>query len=85
MAKTAIHYYSALFDSLGASFGEDSQERHIVKQQQQCLMRSATWVGGLARSCEVKFTNWREKLSQSGFRGVSLTGAGHTPPRHVPL
>ncbi|WOL10680.1 hypothetical protein Cni_G19439 [Canna indica] len=32
-AVEAIHYYSALFDSLGASYGEDSQEWHIVEQQ----------------------------------------------------
>ncbi|WOL03884.1 protein SCARECROW 2-like isoform X3 [Canna indica] len=71
----AIHYYSALFDSLGASYGEDSQERHIVEQQLLSReIRNVLAVGGPARSGEVKFTNWREKLSQSGFRGVSLAG-----------
>ncbi|KAI4365578.1 hypothetical protein MLD38_021549 [Melastoma candidum] len=29
----AIHYYSALFDSLGASYCEESEERHVVEQQ----------------------------------------------------
>ncbi|KAG6477341.1 protein SCARECROW-like [Zingiber officinale] len=71
----AIHYYSALFDSLGASYGEDSQERHIVEQQLLSReIRNVLAVGGPARSGEVKFSNWREKLSQSGFQGVSLAG-----------
>ncbi|URE07985.1 hypothetical protein MUK42_18347 [Musa troglodytarum] len=71
----AIHYYSALFDSLGASYGEDSQERHIVEQQLLSReIRNVLAVGGPARTGEVKFSNWREKLSQSGFRGVSLAG-----------
>lgn len=71
----AIHYYSALFDSLGASYGEDSQERHIVEQQLLSReIRNVLAVGGPSRTGEVKFGNWREKLSQSGFRGVSLAG-----------
>ncbi|XP_008788030.2 protein SCARECROW 2-like [Phoenix dactylifera] len=71
----AIHYYSALFDSLGASYGEDSQERHIVEQQLLSReIRNVLSVGGPARTGEVKFGNWREKLSQSGFRVISLAG-----------
>ncbi|CAL9133462.1 unnamed protein product [Musa acuminata var. zebrina] len=71
----AIHYYSALFDSLGASYSEDSQERHIVEQQLLSReIRNVLAVGGPARTGEVKFSNWREKLGQSGFRGVSLAG-----------
>jgi outer membrane biosynthesis protein TonB len=71
----AIHYYSALFDSLGASYGEDSQERHIVEQQLLSReIRNVLAVGGPSRTGEVKFGNWREKLGQSGFRGVSLAG-----------
>ncbi|KAJ6827964.1 putative protein SCARECROW 1 [Iris pallida] len=71
----AIHYYSALFDSLGASYGEDSQERHVVEQQLLSReIRNVLAVGGPARTGEVKFGNWRDKLGQSGFRGVSLAG-----------
>ncbi|XP_020598478.1 protein SCARECROW [Phalaenopsis equestris] len=74
----AIHYYSALFDSLSASYGEESQERHIVEQQLLSReIRNVLAVGGPARSGEAKFGNWREKLSQSGFRGVSLAGNAH--------
>ncbi|KAA8517591.1 hypothetical protein F0562_015065 [Nyssa sinensis] len=28
----AMHYYSALFDSLGASYGEENEKRHVVEQ-----------------------------------------------------
>lgn len=75
----AIHYYSALFDSLGASYGEDSPERHVVEQQLLSKeIRNVLAVGGPARSGEVKFENWREKLEQSGFRGISLGGNAAT-------
>ncbi|CAH9101233.1 unnamed protein product [Cuscuta epithymum] len=71
----AIHYYSALFDSLGACYGEESEERHVVEQQLLSKeIRNVLAVAGPSRSGEVKFNNWREKLQQSGFRGVSLAG-----------
>lgn len=71
----AIHYYSALFDSLGASYGEDSQERHLVEQQLLSReIRNVLAVGGPARTGEARFGNWRDKLGRSGFRGVSLAG-----------
>ncbi|KAL9263779.1 SCARECROW-like protein [Drosera capensis] len=71
----AIHYYSALFDSLGASYGEDSEERHMVEQQLLSMeIKNVLAVGGPSRTGDTKFPNWREKLQQSGFRGISLTG-----------
>ncbi|XP_055809142.1 protein SCARECROW [Solanum dulcamara] len=71
----AIHYYSALFDSLGACYGEESEERHVVEQQLLSKeIRNVLAVGGPSRSGEVKFNNWREKLQQSGFRCLSLAG-----------
>lgn len=71
----AIHYYSALFDSLGSSYGEESEERHVVEQQLLSReIRNVLAVGGPSRSGEVKFQNWREKLEQCGFRGISLSG-----------
>ncbi|KAI7996291.1 Protein SCARECROW [Camellia lanceoleosa] len=71
----AIHYYSALFDSLGASYGEESEERHVVEQQLLSReIRNVLAVGGPSRTGEVKFNNWREKLQQSGFKGISLAG-----------
>ncbi|CBI31126.3 unnamed protein product, partial [Vitis vinifera] len=75
----AIHYYSALFDSLGASYGEESEQRHAVEQQLLSReIRNVLAVGGPSRSGDVKFNNWREKLQQSGFRVVSLAGNAAT-------
>ncbi|CAN4118041.1 unnamed protein product [Withania somnifera] len=71
----AIHYYSALFDSLGACYGEESEERHVVEQQLLSKeIRNVLSVGGPSRSGEMKFNNWREKLQRSGFRCLSLAG-----------
>ncbi|KAJ1273906.1 hypothetical protein BS78_05G020900 [Paspalum vaginatum] len=71
----AIHYYSALFDSLDASYGEDSAERHVVEQQLLSReIRNVLAVGGPARTGDVRFGSWREKLAQSGFRAASLAG-----------
>jgi hypothetical protein len=72
----AIHYYSALFDSLDASYGEDSQERHVVEQQLLSReIRNVLAVGGPARTGDAKIGSWREKLAQSGFRVASLAGS----------
>uniref|UniRef100_M8BZB1 Uncharacterized protein n=1 Tax=Aegilops tauschii TaxID=37682 RepID=M8BZB1_AEGTA len=72
----AIHYYSALFDSLDASYSEDSSERHVVEQQLLAReIRNVLAVGGPARTGDIKFGNWREKLAQSGFRAASLAGS----------
>ncbi|CAN6335414.1 unnamed protein product [Urochloa humidicola] len=72
----AIHYYSALFDSLDASYGEDSPERHVVEQQLLSReIRNVLAVGGPARTGDVKFGSWRDKLAQSGFRAASLAGS----------
>ncbi|PWA44688.1 hypothetical protein CTI12_AA527190 [Artemisia annua] len=71
----AIHYYSALFDSLGSSYGEESEERHVVEQQLLSKeIRNVLAIGGPSRSGEVKFNNWREKLEHCGFKGISLAG-----------
>ncbi|WVZ54733.1 hypothetical protein U9M48_005487 [Paspalum notatum var. saurae] len=71
----AIHYYSALFDSLDASYGEDSAERHVVEQQLLSReIRNVLAVGGPSRAGGVRFGSWREKLAQSGFRAASLAG-----------
>ncbi|XP_027335320.1 protein SCARECROW-like [Abrus precatorius] len=75
----AIHYYSALFDSLGSSYGEESEERHVVEQQLLSReIRNVLAVGGPSRTGEPKFHNWREKLQHCGFRGISLAGNAAT-------
>lgn len=71
----ALHYYSALFDSLGANHAESSEERHVVEQQLlSSEMKNIVAVGGPARTGEVKFDNWRDVMSTAGFRQVSLAG-----------
>lgn len=71
----ALHYYSALFDSLGASYPGDSPERHMVEQQLlSCEIKNILAVGGPARTGEVKFEYWRDELSNAGFKPVSLSG-----------
>ncbi|XP_074285986.1 protein SCARECROW-like [Silene latifolia] len=71
----AVHYYSALFDSLGASYDEESEERHVVEQQLLSReIRNVLSVSGPSKTGESKFASWREMLQQSGFRGISLAG-----------
>lgn len=71
----ALHYYSALFDSLGASYPGDSPERHMVEQQLlSCEIKNILAVGGPARTGEKKFEYWRAELCNAGFKPVSLSG-----------
>lgn len=75
----ALHYYSALFDSLGASFPDDHADRHTVEQQLlSCEIKNILAVGGPARTGEVKFEQWRDHLGQAGFKPVSLSGNAAT-------
>lgn len=49
--------------------------------EQQLLsreIRNVLAVGGPSRSGELKFHNWRDKLQQSGFKGISLAGNAAT-------
>lgn len=76
----ALHYYSALFDSLGASYPGDSPERHMVEQQLlSCEIKNILAVGGGALSRrgsdeQVKVERWRDEFSKAGFKPVSLGG-----------
>lgn len=71
----ALHYYSALFDSLGASYTSESPERHMVEQQLlSCEIKNILAVGGPARTGEKKFEYWRDELCNAGFKPVSLSG-----------
>ncbi|KAG0601488.1 hypothetical protein M758_11G115500 [Ceratodon purpureus] len=74
----ALHYYSALFDSLGASYPADSPERHMVEQQLlSCEIKNILAVGGGGnRSADeqVKVGHWREEFSKAGFKPISLGG-----------
>ncbi|KAF3779576.1 SCARECROW protein [Nymphaea thermarum] len=75
----AIHYYSAIFDSLGASYAEDSEERHSVEEDLLSReIRNVLAVGGPGRSGELRFESWRDKMREAGFRGMSLAGNAAT-------
>ncbi|CAN1248052.1 Protein SCARECROW [Linum perenne] len=75
----AIHYYSALFDSLGASYGEESEERHLVEQQLLSTeIRNVLALGGGTSTSSSSSSSWRGKLDKSGFKGVSLAGNAAT-------
>eukprot|EP01018_Ginkgo_biloba_P007412 Gb_12802 [translate_table: standard] len=70
-----LHYYSAMFDSLGACFSEDNVDRHTVEQQLLYQeIKNILAVGGPARTGEIKFENWRTQLQNGGFRQLSMSG-----------
>ncbi|KAJ8747801.1 hypothetical protein K2173_006960 [Erythroxylum novogranatense] len=72
----ALHYYSALFDSLGDGLGLDNVERHTVEQQLfGCEIRNIVAVGGPKRTGEVKVERWGDELRRVGFQPVSLAGS----------
>ncbi len=53
----ALHYYSALFDSLGATHADQSPQRHIVEQQLlSCEIKNILALGGPARRRSSKST-----------------------------
>ncbi|XP_057865457.2 protein SCARECROW-like [Cryptomeria japonica] len=71
----ALHYYSAMFDSLGESFPDDNLERHVVEQQLLSHeIKNILAVGGPARTGEVKIESWRSYLQHSEFRQLSMSG-----------
>ncbi|XP_077221331.1 GRAS family transcription factor [Tasmannia lanceolata] len=71
----ALHYYSALFDSLGDGLSGENWDRHLVEQQLfGCEIRNILAVGGPKRTGEVKVERWGEELQRFGFRLVSLGG-----------
>uniref|UniRef100_A0A7N0UJU0 Uncharacterized protein n=1 Tax=Kalanchoe fedtschenkoi TaxID=63787 RepID=A0A7N0UJU0_KALFE len=72
---SSLHYYSTLFDSLGASLPWDDPARHIVEHS---LMHreigNIMAIGGPARSGEDKFGEWRSELRRNGFGQVPMSG-----------
>ncbi|XP_052170825.1 protein SCARECROW-like [Diospyros lotus] len=72
----SLHYYSAIFDSLGASLAIDDQSRH---QAEHCLLfkeiSNVLAVGGPARSGEEKLRHhWSTHLPGNGFFPVPASG-----------
>ncbi|XP_058092266.1 protein SCARECROW-like [Magnolia sinica] len=71
----SLHYYSTIFDSLGASLPCDDPSRHRVEH---CLLsreiNNILAIGGPARSGEDKFGSWRMELARHGFTQVGMSG-----------
>lgn len=72
----SLHYYSTLFDSLGAYFPSDDPNRHRVEH---CLLyreiNNILAIGGPARSGEDKCKHWRSELARcNGFAQVPMSG-----------
>lgn len=71
----SLHYYSTVFDSLGAYLGSEEPCRHRVEH---CLLyreiNNILAIGGPARSGEDKFRDWRSEL---GKRLVQVPMSGN--------
>ncbi|KAG6783788.1 hypothetical protein POTOM_009462 [Populus tomentosa] len=71
----SLHYYSTLFDSLGAYLPCDDAGRHRIEH---CLLyreiNNIVAIGGPARSGEDKFRHWRSELAKSSFMQVAMSG-----------
>ncbi|PON62657.1 GRAS transcription factor [Parasponia andersonii] len=61
----SLHYYSTMFDSLGAYLGTDDPNRHQVEH---CLLyreiNNMLAIGGPGRSGEEKLRDWRSELGR---------------------
>ncbi|KAF5727007.1 putative DELLA protein GAIP [Tripterygium wilfordii] len=73
----SLHYYSTIFDSLGACLSSDDPTRHRVEH---CLLyreiNNILAIGGPARSGEEKFRHWRSELiaRNNSFVQVPMSG-----------
>ncbi|KAL0459382.1 UNVERIFIED_CONTAM: protein SCARECROW [Sesamum latifolium] len=71
---SSLHYYSTLFDSVGAFLPGDDPGRHHVEH---CLLQreitNVLAIGGPARSGEDKLRHWRSQLSRNGFVQIPMS------------
>ncbi|KAL4588043.1 hypothetical protein LXL04_000921 [Taraxacum kok-saghyz] len=71
----SLHYYSAVFDSLGAFLPSDDNSRHRVEHSLiHREINNVLAVGGPGRSGEDKFRVWRSELGRNGFLQVPMSG-----------
>lgn len=70
----SLHYYSTIFDSLGANLPIDDHNRHCVEH---CLLyreiNNILAIGGPARSGEDKFRHWKSELARRNFLQVPMS------------
>ncbi|PWA59612.1 transcription factor GRAS [Artemisia annua] len=70
----SLHYYSAIFDSLGAFLPNDDNNRHRVEHSLiHREINNVLAVGGPGRSGEDKFKVWRHELGRNGFLQVPMS------------
>ncbi|XP_027071350.2 scarecrow-like protein 23 [Coffea arabica] len=70
----SLHYYSTIFDSLGAYLQSDDSSRHRIEHG--LLYREINnilAIGGPARSGEDKFRHWRSELLKNGFMQMPMS------------
>ncbi|CAN0885979.1 Protein SCARECROW [Linum grandiflorum] len=71
----SLHYYSTMFDSLGAFLAADNPGRNKVEH---CLfyreINNVMAIGGPGRSGEEKFKHWRSELGRSSFLQIPMSG-----------
>ncbi|EHA8591735.1 protein SCARECROW 1-like [Cocos nucifera] len=71
----SLHYYSAIFDSLGMSLPFDNPSRHRVEHGLLSReINNILAIGGPARSGEEKFVSWRMELACRGFVQMPMSG-----------
>ncbi|TKY52755.1 SCARECROW protein [Spatholobus suberectus] len=70
----SLHYYSTLFDSLGAYLHYDDANRHRVEHGLLSReINNVLAIGGPARSGEDKFKQWRSELGRHCFVQVPVS------------
>ncbi|KAM3731101.1 hypothetical protein ACB098_12G137000 [Castanea mollissima] len=70
----SLHYYSTIFDSLGASLPTDDHNRHNVEHCLLCReINNILAIGGPARSGEDKFRHWKSELARRSFLQVPMS------------
>ncbi|PHT37882.1 Protein SCARECROW [Capsicum baccatum] len=70
----SLHYYSTVFDSLGAFLQSDDSSRHSVEHGLLYgEINNILAIGGPARNGEDKFRHWRSELSKNGFMQVPMS------------
>ncbi|CAN4093231.1 unnamed protein product [Withania somnifera] len=70
----SLHYYSTIFDSLGAFLQSDDSSRHSVEHG--LLYREINnilAIGGPTRNGEEKFRHWTSEVSKNGFLQVAMS------------
>ncbi|XP_068651382.1 scarecrow-like protein 23 [Aristolochia californica] len=71
----SLHYYSTMFDSLGATLPADDPNRYRVEHYLLSReINNILAIGGPSRSGQDKFQNWRMELARRGFMQVPMSG-----------